>query len=205
MSQPDPQPVEFWFDFSSPYAYLASTRIEAVAAANGRTVAWKPFLLGAAFKVTGMQPGPVAPLRGAYVLHDAPRFGRLIGVPLTIPEGFPIAGVTPSRVALWVERTRPDLMGAACKALMAAYFADGRDISDARVAGGVVGALGLDAAAAAAATQDQAIKDALKAQVDEGLSRGVFGSPYVFADGEPFWGADRLDHVDLWLKGKGRA
>ena len=69
-------PLDFWFDFASPYGYLASTQIDDIAARHGRTVRWRPILLGAVFKVSGMKPVMDQPLRGEYLTHDAPRFAR---------------------------------------------------------------------------------------------------------------------------------
>ena len=84
-----------------------------------------------------------------------------------------------------------------------AYFVDDRDISDAEVAAevaaGVATPAGVDRAAARAAMDDPQVKDAFRRDVDEALARGVFGSPYIVVDGEPFWGADRLEQVDRWL------
>src|SRR5215471_14608236 len=95
--------IEFYFDFSSPYGYLASTRIDAIAAKHGRQVTWRPFLLGAAFKVTGQQPLVEQPLRGDYSRRDFARSARLLGVPLKMPEPFPFFGLAASRACYWIE------------------------------------------------------------------------------------------------------
>src|SRR5262252_3324553 len=86
-----PDPIEFYFGFSSPYGYLASTRIDALAEKHGRAVTWRPFLLGAAFKATGQQPLVEQPLRGPYHRRDFARSARLAGVPFRLPEPFPFA------------------------------------------------------------------------------------------------------------------
>jgi 2-hydroxychromene-2-carboxylate isomerase len=83
--------------------------------------------------------------------------------------------------------------------LYRAFFVEGRDISKPDEAAKVAGENGFDAAAARAAVDDPAIKDALKAEVDKAIAAGVFGSPFVVVDGEPFWGADRFDQIDRWL------
>src|SRR5574342_287122 len=89
-------PIEFYFDFSSPYGYLATTRIDAVAARFGREALWRPILLGVAFKVTGSQPLPSLPLKGDYAKRDMARFARLWNVPFRIPTKFPIATHAPA-------------------------------------------------------------------------------------------------------------
>jgi len=195
-----PNPVEFYFDFSSPYGYFAATRISRIAAKHGRTVSWKPILLGAVFKVTGMGPLPSLPLKGDYSVRDMQRVSRLWKVPFKLPSRFPIPGQAPSRIVYWLEAQHPEKQEAATLALFHAYFVDNRDISNPEVAADVVATVGPDHAALLAATQDPAIKDRLKQEVDGAIANGVFGSPFVVVDGEPFWGSDRLEHVERWLE-----
>ena len=95
-------PIDFYFEFASPYGYLASTQIEALAARHGRTVAWHPIMLGAAFKETGARPLMQTPLKGPYLLHDVPRFARLLGVPLTLPPVMPMNSLAASRACVWL-------------------------------------------------------------------------------------------------------
>ena len=82
-------PIDFYFDFSSPYGYFASTRIDSIAARHGRAVSWHPILLGAVFKVTGGAPLPSLPLKGDYAKSDIPRCARLLGLPFQFPAKFP--------------------------------------------------------------------------------------------------------------------
>src|SRR5688572_17141976 len=96
-------PIQFYYDFASPYGYLASTQVSKLAAKHGRSVQWKPMLLGVAFKATGGVPLPSVPLKGDYSRHDMERTARLMGIPLKIPTRFPIAGQSPARVIYWLE------------------------------------------------------------------------------------------------------
>lgn len=192
-------PVLFYFDFSSPYGYLAAQRIDALAARHGRTVDWRPMLLGVAFRQTGMQPLTAVPLKGDYSTRDFARSARFHGVDFRMPSRFPIPSQAPGRVVTWLKATQPAAAIPVAKALYRAYFVDDRDISDPEVAADVAGANGVDRAAARAAMDDGAVKDAFRRDVDEALGRGVFGSPYIVVDGEPFWGVDRLEQVDRWL------
>src|SRR5580765_272317 len=98
-----PNPIEFFFDFSSPYGYFASTRISALAAKHGRDVNWRPILLGAVFKVTGGQPLPSLPLKGAYSKRDMERCARAAGIPYKLPGKFPIATQAPARAVYWAQ------------------------------------------------------------------------------------------------------
>ncbi len=192
-------PIEFYFDFSSPYSYLASEAIEALAARYGREVQYKPMLLGAAFKVSGMRPLPEVPLKGEYSRRDFERSARFAGVPFVLPDPFPIPTVAAARALLWLNETDPKRARAFVHAAFRAYFAKGRDISDAAVLADVLREAGVEPERALAAIQQPDIKDRLKSQVDAALARGVFGAPFVFVDGEPFWGNDRLPQIERWL------
>jgi 2-hydroxychromene-2-carboxylate isomerase len=196
---PSPTPIEFYFDFSSPYGYFAAERIDALAARHAREVQWRPYLLGVAFKATGSAPLASIPLKGDYMRRDLPRTARLLGLEYREPENFPISGVHPARAFYWAEGQDASNARALAGALYRAYFAEGLDISDAENTLEVCARCGFDRAAARAGIADPAVKERLRAEVERGLARGVFGSPYIIVDGEPFWGADRLDQVERWL------
>ena len=194
------KPIDFYFDFSSPYGYLASQKIEALAQRHGRTVDWHPMLLGVVFKQTGAAPLTEVPVKGPYSKHDFFRSARFHGVEFNMPPVFPIPAQAPSRVVLWAKQKSPGDGARLAKALYRAFFVDGRDISKPDVAAEVAGEQGFDAAQARAAVDDPAIKDALKREVDGAIGAGVFGSPFVVIDGEPFWGLDRFDQAERWLR-----
>ena len=120
-------PLDFYFEFASPYGYLASTQIEALAARHGRTVAWHPIMLGAAFKATGARPLMQTPLKGPYLLHDVPRFARLLGVPLTLPPVMPMNSLAASRACVWLEEDDDELARRLASALFHAHWGEGRD------------------------------------------------------------------------------
>lgn len=192
-------PIDFYFDFSSPYGYLGAELIDALAARHGRIVDWHPMLLGVVFKQTGAQPLTQVPVKGPYSQRDFARSARFHGVPFRMPPVFPIAAQAPSRVMLWAKRGDPAAGVRAAHALFRGFFVDGRDISQSDVAADVAAAAGFDAAAARAAIDDPVIKDALKAEVERAIAAGVFGSPFFIVDGEPFWGVDRFEQMDRWL------
>lgn len=194
------KPIDFYFDFSSPYGYLASQKIEALAQRHGRTVDWHPMLLGVVFKQTGAAPLTEVPVKGPYSKHDFLRSARFHGVEFNMPPVFPIPAQAPSRVVLWAKQKSPADGARLAKALYRAFFVDGRDISKPDTAAEVAGEQGFDAAQARAAVDDPAIKDALKREVDGAIGAGVFGSPFVVIDGEPFWGLDRFDQAERWLR-----
>jgi 2-hydroxychromene-2-carboxylate isomerase len=184
-------PLDFYFDFSSPFGFLASQKIDALAAKHGRTVKWRPMLLGAAFKATGGVPLTQIPLKGEYAKRDFHRSARFHGLEYRHPNPFPVSTVTACRAFYSLQEKSVDF----AKALFKAYFLDNVNIGEPQNV--------LKVAAAVGVTPDiesQAIKGKTKAEVDAALARGVFGSPYVIVDGEPFWGLDRFDQIDRWLK-----
>ncbi|BAI71097.1 2-hydroxychromene-2-carboxylate isomerase [Azospirillum sp. B510] len=198
-----PDPIDFYFDFGSPYGYFASLRIDELAAKHGRGVTWHPVLLGAIFKVTGMKPNLQQPLRGAYLTLDVGRVARLTGAPFTFPDSAPVNGVAASRAFYWLTDRHPEQAKLLAHALFHAHFGEGLDIGPAdmvaEIAAKTLGSLGIDRAAVSAALQDPAVKERLRGETDDAVERGVFGSPFVIVDGEPFWGWDRLDMLDRWL------
>jgi 2-hydroxychromene-2-carboxylate isomerase len=195
-----PAPIDFYFDFSSPYGYFASTRIDAIAARHGREVNWRPVLLGAALKVTGLPALPTVPLKGAYSKHDFARSARFLGIPFRQPTAFPIASQAPARAFYWADAADPARARQLAAALYRAYFVEDVNISNPSDTVAVAASLGYHAAEVEAAINDPAIKDRLRSEVDAAIARGVFGSPFVIVDGEPFWGVDRLDQVERWLQ-----
>lgn len=219
--------LEFYFDFSSPYGYIASHKIEALASKHGRSVNWRPVLLGAVFKVTGGRPLPEVPLKGEYSKRDIERSARFHGVPFRLPEPFPVSTVAACRAFYAVKneigvrtgfpaeavatgkasegngrfanKSGPDPDFSAvelAKALFRAYFLENINISDPENVAKVAASIGCDVRAA---LNDQAVKDCTKAEVDNAIAKGVFGSPYIVVDGEPFWGIDRFDQIERWL------
>lgn len=192
--------IEFWFDFSSPYGYFGAREIEALAARHKRRVIWRPYLLGAAFKATGMQPLMHMPLRGDYARRDWARAARRAGIAFTLPPSFPTATIAAARASYWLERERPDLLGRYVLAIFRSYFSEGREIHDTTSVVELAAGLGADRPSLMAALASPAIKGRLRAVTDEAISRGIFGSPFIIVDGEPFWGADRLPMVDDWLQ-----
>jgi 2-hydroxychromene-2-carboxylate isomerase len=187
---------DFYFDFASPFGFLGSRKVSALAKAIGRDVNWRPFLIGAVYKAHGGLPLE-HPLKKDYIFKDFYRRAKLDGIEaVRMPANFPANPIPPSRLAYWIEREAPEKMGAFVEAAYRAYWIDGKDTSDANVALDVAASLGFDRAAAAAGAQEQDIKDRLRHETENALARGVFGSPFILIDGEPFWGTDRFDDIE---------
>jgi 2-hydroxychromene-2-carboxylate isomerase len=194
-----PQPIEFFFDFSSPYGYLASHLIDDLGARHGRAVIWKPILLGAVFKITGQTPLPQIPLKGDYGARDFARTARLHGLTFRLPEQFPFSSIAAARAFYWLEPTSPEAARDLARKIYDFAFS-GNDITAPATIAALAGEIGVDGAALLAGIETPEVKNRTRAENDGAIARGVFGSPYVIVDGEPFWGADRLPQVEKWLE-----
>lgn len=194
-----PSPIDFYFDFSSPYGYFAAERIDDLAARHGRAVIWHPILLGVVFKVVGTAPLPSIPVKGPYSLHDIQRSARYHGLPYAHPQPFPIATQHAGRTFTWLAEHSAAQAREFALAAYRAYFTAGRDISDLGAVLEIAGGLGVDADELSAALAGDVLKARFKADVEAALARGVFGSPFFIVDGEPFWGSDRLPQLEKWL------
>ncbi len=191
--------IEFYFDFSSPYGYLAAQRIEEVVGEYEREILWKPFLLGAVFKITGVKPALDIPMKGDYARLDLARSARLYDTPFVLPETFPFMSVAACRASYWLNESDPEAARELIEALYDTAFGEGQSIREPAEVAAVAEKLGHDPDAVLAAVQEPRIKDLLRREVVAALAKGVFGSPYIIVDDEPFWGLDRLDDVALWL------
>ncbi len=145
--------------------------------------------------------GPLTeqPLRGDYARRDFARCARLYGAPFTWPARFPIPTQAAARAFYWLVDRDPAQAKAFARAALGAYFGAGRDISVIEEVVATAASCGADAAALAAALATPEVKARLKTETEAAIARGVFGSPFIIVDGEPFWGTDRLDHVERWL------
>ena len=155
-------PIEFLFDFSSPYGYVAAHRIEEIGQKHGREVFWRPFLLGAMFKVNGQRPLKDQALKWDYSRHDLERLVRFHGVEWQLPDIFPIPTQAAGRAFYWIDEQDPALAKQFALSAYQEYFAKGIDIRSKEVIAGVAAKLGLDEAACFAAMDDEIYKSKLK-------------------------------------------
>ncbi len=195
-----PQAIDFYFDFSSPYGYLGSERIDALAAKHDCDVVWRPYLMGAVFKQLGTSPLVSQPVKGPYSRHDLMRSARLYGIPFDIPDPFPVHSVAACRAYYWLADQDPAKAKQLAQALYRGYFTENRNLGDAEIVIETAASLGIDKAALGAALQDGEFKARLRTEVDAALEKGVFGAPFFIHGDEHFWGCDRMDHLDKWLE-----
>ena len=192
--------IEFWFDFSSPYAYFASEVIEKIADETGYSILWRPFLLGVIFRKTNMAPLVEMPMRGAYARHDWARIARLLGVPFGLPERHPYAAIKVSRAFYWIEANKPDLAANFAHAVFRSHFADGRNPVETSEIANIAESVGIPATSLLDAIQTPAAKAVLQQRTDEAIAKNVFGAPFFRVDGESFWGWDRMAMMRQWIE-----
>jgi 2-hydroxychromene-2-carboxylate isomerase len=196
-------PIDFYFEFSSPYGYIAAEIVDGFEQRVGRPVTWRPMLLGPVFKITGQPPLVEIPMKGEYSKRDFARTARLHKVAYNHPGKFPIGTVAALRAFYWVHDRDPRQARALAKALYRAYFVDGTDISAPATVIEVARKSGVDAAALAPALEDPVVKERARREADAAIAAGVFGSPFFIVDGEPFWGCDRMPMVEDWIRSGG--
>ena len=187
--------VEYYFDFGSPAAYLASTQLNALAADTGATVLWRPMLLGGVFVATGNHSPASVPAKGKYIFRDFDRFAKRYGVPLKFNPFFPINTITLMRIAVGLQMREEPRFEDYCAAMFRAIWIDAQNMNDPGVVAAVLAKADFDAPALLALGAEQAVKDELKAVTQAAVDRGVFGAPTFFVADQMFWGQDRLDFV----------
>jgi len=196
-----PGTVDFWFDFASTYSYPAAMRVAALAEAAAVRVRFRPFLLGPIFKAQGWTTSPfnLYPAKGNHMWRDLERLCADLSLPFRRPEPFPQNSLLAARVGIaaldhgWGEDF--------CRALFRAQFGDGIRIDDAVSIADVLAGLRVEPEPVLTAAQSDAIKARLRTQTDEAQRLGLFGAPsFTTADGELFWGNDRLEQALRWAK-----
>jgi 2-hydroxychromene-2-carboxylate isomerase len=191
--------LAFWFEFASSYSYPAAMRIEKLAAARGVAVDWRPFLLGPLFKAQqGYSDSPfnLVAEKGRYMWRDLERKCAAYGFPFVRPHRFPQNGLAAARICLMLE---PDRRPAFVKAVFQANFVHDRDISDLNILHAALRRAGLDPHETLDAVGSEAARRQLRADTEAAAGLGIFGSPsFITADGELFWGDDRLEQAMDW-------
>ena len=193
-------PIDFYFEFSSPYGYIAAQLAEDFEKRIGRPLRWRPMLLGPVFKTTGQAPLVDIPMKGEYSKRDFPRSARMHKVAYAHPQKFPIGTVAALRAFYWLSDRDAGAARRLAKALYAAYFVEGIDIGTPQAVIEIAKGVGVDGAQLSAALEDPALKERAKKEVEAAMQAGVFGSPFFIVDGEPFWGVDRMPMLEEWIR-----
>jgi 2-hydroxychromene-2-carboxylate isomerase len=189
-----PKTIEFFYDFTSPTAYLAWARLPAIAERTGAQIVYRPMFLGGVMQTTGNRPPGTIEAKGRWMNADLNRFAQKFGVTYARNPHFPMLTLLTQRIAVGIVDT-PVFEGYA-KAVFEAAWRFGRNIADKPELAAILTEAGLDAAALIPLADDPANKEKLKANTDEAVSRGVFGAPTFFVGDEMHFGQDRLDWVE---------
>jgi 2-hydroxychromene-2-carboxylate isomerase len=194
--------LEFWYEFASTYSYLSAMRIEDMAKAAGVAVVWKPFVLGPIFSAQGWATSPfnIYPAKGRYMVREMERLTADRGLPFKMPSPFPQNSLQAARAALI---GHDEGWGAAfTRAVYSAQFANGANISDTQVLGGILGSLGVDPASVLQRLEQAEVKQRLRQQTEEAQELGIFGAPSFLARDELYWGDDRLEQALARIKNR---
>jgi 2-hydroxychromene-2-carboxylate isomerase len=187
--------LDFWFDYTCPYAYLGSTQAPALAARMGVELTYRPLLLGGVFRVNDTPQklfATLPPAKAAHNMADMQRWAERFGVKLTMPASHPLRSVEALRATL-ATAIDPRVV----EAFFHAYWVDNADIGDRAVVAKVIASCGHDAARILEAIDTPAIKDDLRARTDEAIALGIFGVPAWVVDGTHlYWGQDRIKFVE---------
>jgi 2-hydroxychromene-2-carboxylate isomerase len=193
-------PIDFWFDFSSPYSYVANEWVDALAARHGRTVRRHAILLGVTFAAAELKSPVSHPIKREYSLRDFARSARFEGLPYEQPAAVPIATHNAARVFWWQHDSRGPAEAAQwARSAFRAYFTRGVPLNDVAALKALAAESGLDTDAAEAAWNNPVWKDRLKLANEQAIAAGVFGAPFFLVDGEPFWGNDRKPQIERVL------
>lgn len=186
--------IEFFFDYGSPFTYLAYTQLPGIAERTGAQIVYRPMLLGGVFKATGNRSPVEIAAKGVWLNADLNRYAAHYGVPFAHNPHFPINTLPLMRGAV-----AADIDGRIVPysdAIFRAIWADQRNMADPVVIAAVLREAGFDPAAMMAAIGTAEVKDKLRANTEEAVARGAFGAPTCFVGKEMFFGQDRLGFVE---------
>lgn len=192
-------PIVFYWDFPSPYAYIGANLIEAVAARHGRAVDWRPVSIGHLWKAIPDR-APIPKQKMDHMMHDWTRSAKFAGLPIVkAPDPFPTDAKLPRLMFYRLKAQDAAKAVAFAKAAFAQYWGEGRDIARPEHLAGIVKNLGIAESELTAAAEDTAARQMVLDATAEAVAAKAFGTPTFIVDGEMFWGSDRIDHIDRWL------
>ena len=197
--------LTFYFDFISPFGYFASLRIDDLAARHDYSVDWQSMLVGiSVLKVMGLKAIPDTPLKGAYARRDAERYCRRHGITLARAFGEkPSNPLAAGRTFHWLKRHQSAMAEPVAKAILSAYWREGRDIGQRDLVLDIAAECGADRAALVHGHESGEASALLRDAVDQSLEKGVFGSPYFIVRDEPFFGVEKMELMEEWIAAGG--
>lgn len=197
--------LDFYFDIISPFGYFASLRIDGLGVRYGRTVQWKPLLIGVTvLKVMGSRPLLEIPLKGDYIVREAERYMRRHGLKLERGIRQPPMNPLPAmRTLAWLTENSATQAPQFARACFDAYWREARDLSLPAELDRAAGLAGMDQKMIDDLATARGDGDPLRRQVDAAIASGVFGSPFFVVDDEPFFGVTSMETLETWLESGG--
>jgi 2-hydroxychromene-2-carboxylate isomerase len=197
---PDNRPLmEFFFDYGSPFSYLADTQLPGIAARTGASIVYRPMLLGAVLKATGNSSPMGVPAKGRYMGRDLERWAKHYGIGFK-RNPFPFLSNTLRLMRGAVGSQKLGVFDRYHPAVFSAAWGNAVDLGDEAAFRAVLRGAGIDADELLRSVDDQSTKDELRRATEVAVERGVFGAPAFFVGDELFWGNDRLDFVERALR-----
>ncbi|HEX8440297.1 2-hydroxychromene-2-carboxylate isomerase [Archangium sp.] len=193
-------PLRFFFDYVSPYSYLAWTQLPALAERHGRTVELVPVLFAGVLNALGTMGPAEVPSKRFYIYKHTRRIAHELGVPFVMPEAHPFNPLPALRMTVAVRDAEARLRLAS--ALFSAMWAGGGGLMEPERLVSVVSSVGLDASVLLAEARTPEVKDQVRRNTEELLALGGFGVPTLVAEGELFFGVDSLGHLERFLRGE---
>ncbi|MBW2314131.1 MAG: 2-hydroxychromene-2-carboxylate isomerase [Deltaproteobacteria bacterium] len=189
--------LEYFFDYVSPFSYLADSQVPGLVQRTGAELIYRPFFLGGVMQASGNSPPATVPAKGAYMGVDIARWLDRYGLEFKFNPNFPVMTVKPMRAALVA--LEQGVFPQFHQAMFKAMWREEKNIGDAEVLAEVLSSAGLDAPAILGRIGDDDVKEHLKANTAEAVERGAFGAPTFYVEGEMFFGNDRLDFLEAKL------
>lgn len=196
-------PIRFYFDFSSPYAYFASTEIDGLGAEFAREVEWRPFIMWALIRENGIPAPMQVDVKRTYMVHDMERSAAFYGKPYHTPDNLPVSSHLAARLYYAIRRHHPEQARLIADTLFRTYFVERRNIGDEAVLVSVAQSCGIPEDICREALNSDEARQDLRTAVSQAVADGVVGSPFFKTDGDiGFFGADRLPQLRWFLEGK---
>jgi 2-hydroxychromene-2-carboxylate isomerase len=193
------RPIEFIFDFISPYAYLAWTQVHALADRHGRQVVATPILFAVFLDTYGHKGPAEIPPKRVYIWKDVLRSAHALHVPLSLPPAHPFNPLLALRCASLLDGAEQKR---AIDSLFACVWDGGPGVEDKDAVARALTAAGLDGASLVQRAGTDEAKAKVKQQTQHALAAGAFGVPTMLVDGELFWGLDSFAHAEQRLRGE---
>lgn len=197
------EPIEFYFDFTDPYAYFTSLHVDEIGARHKRETVWKPVTGSVITNQTVEQSAEAAThAHGVYTMRDMARVARLHHIELNVMH--PMASSLPADTAyIWLFDQAPRVAKNYAQAVFHAHWRLGQNIEDPAMIGDCAAAAGQDPETVIACMKEAPARDRLRTAQADALTSGIFAAPTIVVDGELFWGWDRMAMAEAWLENNG--